>query len=67
MVSVNSELQNKTSKKAMITVRDDPTLNSEEGSQGYPMEQDPSVSLPRRIEILDSELDDSVIDLTQDV
>ena len=67
MVSVDSELQNQTSKKAMITVRDSPTLSIEEGSQGSPMEQDPSVSLPSRIEILDSELDDSVIDLTQDV
>lgn len=64
MVSVYSELQNQTSKKAKIT---DLTLSIEEGSQGSPMEQDPRVSLPSRIEILDSELDDSVIDLTQDV
>ena len=67
MVSVSSELQNQSRKKAMMTVTDSPTLSTEEGSQASPMEQDPSVSFHSRIEILDSELDNSVIDLTQDV
>ena len=67
MVSVSSELQNQSRKKAMTAVTDSPTLSIEEGSQVSPMEQDPSVSFHSRIEILDSELDNSVIDLTQDV
>ena len=67
IVSVSSELQNQSRRKAMTTVTDSPTLSIEEGSQVSPMEQDPSVSFHSGIEILDSELDNNVIDLTQDV
>lgn len=65
-VAVNTVLQNQSRKKAMTTVTDSPTVSIEEGSQASPMEQDPTASFHSRIQILDSELDNSVIDLNQD-
>ena len=63
----STDSENQPCKKVSTAVTDTPTLRGEDGSQDPPIEQDlVEVDMSNSIEILDSELDDIVIDLTQD-